>query len=579
MADASGIQPPYLDPSQYPNYADVQRKQLMAQMLMQAFQQNANSPNPQPVGNGAYTVQPKRGIMQGIAPILSAALAGKAMKDSNTAQQNYFQGLNSPAPAQTAPYDASAAAQADQAAPGIAATPQSQAPRGLVAPTANSGGMIPSGMSRGQAQQLLSMMGPEKYAEMVSGQFKPTDLQMQLRAAGIDPSSSLGRQMQQQMLAKSLNIAPIDVRAGGTLVDPITKTPVFSAPANGVQTSWGPDGQPSQSVVPGAAAATAAMTGADTAAKVANTPQTFPTGGGGSTVGYPGDVIGAPPALRGTAPAPGAAPAQPGSSQGPVIKPATAPPGAPQKPQAPGDPWATVPKLKVSNAVGAPDAFTEGTLKAAGEKHAALSTLYGEQSDLADQKLAYNAEARKALPAAEVGPMSEWISENRAKLKELGVPEKLIPGSGTITPTIELNKYLTNAALQGAKATFGARMTQNEVKLQTEEMSPSTSMTRDAIASLINQDDVKNQYQKQRSTDYGKYIDQKGDPLKFESWYSKNFPLTSYAQAQGKTQGAAPTDTAPVIRPGQKTSGATTAAGPTPDALKAEMIRRGLIKQ
>jgi hypothetical protein len=176
--------------------------------------------------------------------------------------------------------------------------------------------------------------------------------------------------------------------------------------------------------------------------------------------------------------------------------------------------------------------LTKGVLEEAGKKHAELSNQYGTQADLADQKLQYNNEARKALSSAEVGPSSEWLTENRARLKEWGVPDGLIPGSGTVTPTMELNKNLKQSALQGARAIFGSRMTQMEVRLQHEELSPSTSMTKDAIGSLMQQDDIKQMYAKQRAEDYGKYFQQGGNPQRFESWYSKNYPLTRFAAQQ-----------------------------------------------
>jgi len=58
--------------------------------------------------------------------------------------------------------------------------------------------MIPEGMSKAQANQLIAMMGPEKYAEnFVAPQYKPTEMQSMLRAAGIDPNSALGHQILQ----------------------------------------------------------------------------------------------------------------------------------------------------------------------------------------------------------------------------------------------------------------------------------------------------------------------------------------------------------------------------------------------
>jgi hypothetical protein len=285
--------------------------------------------------------------------------------------------------------------------------------------------------------------------------------------------------------------------------------------------------------VPGAPGAAAAITGAETGAKTGNTPMVMPTAGGGSTIGYPQDILGAAPALRGDAP--GAAPGQP--PQAPAAPPA-APKGyfpstgAPPMPKDPNDPWHTMPKLPMSKALGAPDAFTEGRLKSAGAKDAELSSQYGKEADLADQKLQYNIEATKALAGSETGPSSEWLTEHRANLLEWGVPESLIPGSGKVTNTMELNKNLKQSALQGARSIFGSRMTQMEVRLQHEELSPSTSMTKDAISSLMQQDNIKQQYAKQRSEDYGKYVQQGGDPLRFESWYAKTYPLTKFAQQQ-----------------------------------------------
>lgn len=562
MAD---LPAPYLDPSQYPAYLDAQRKAQIAQMLMGSLQ----SANQTPADWNSMKVVPKRGMVQNLSVLADALMAKKGMDASNQATSQYMQGLYSPKqqaqpqPAPTGPGpgivspDASPDAQA--AANGVGAMP----PKGLVPQTpaqSPQNPMIIPGMDRGTAQGLLGMMGPEKYGEMVAGQYKPAEIAAQLHSAGIDPNSALGRQIQQQAIAKATNIAPIDVREGGTLVDPITHQPIMSVPKGGVQTTWGPNG-PVQSVVPGADTSQAQMTGAETGARTANTPTVIPTAGGGSTYGYPGDVLkNAPPALRGLTPqAPGASVAAPS----PVAPgaPTTTASSAPAKPQ---DPWATLPKLAISKSVGAPDDFTKGVLQAAGAKHAELSTKYGQDADLADQKLQYNAEAAKALPNAEVGPMSEWLTHNRQKLTEMGVPEKLIPGDGSVTPTIELNKYLKNSALQGAKATFGTRMTQNEVMLQHEELSPSTSMTRDAIGSLIAQDNVKQQYAKQRAEDYGQYVQKGGDPLRFESWYSKNFPLTKYAQANAPKPATGETAPAPVQH--------------SQTDIAAEMKRRGLIQ-
>jgi len=541
----TGLQPPYLDPSQYPAYLDLQRKQMLAQALMQSGQQM----NQTPADWNSMRVVPKRSVLSAIAPVLTAALSGKAQKDLMGAQNNYFQGLMggggsaptsaSAPPAQTPPPAPSAIAAQQGSAPIGAGPmapltavmpPQAQA---LPVPPAGNQNMLLTGDVR-TSQALLSMMGPQEYAKALAGRYAPTDLEKQLRAAGVDPSSPQG----QTALLNAVNKATTNVenvRPGGTLFDVNKGQPIFNAPQNGQQIQYGPNG-PQVGLLPGATQAAAAMTGAETGAKTANTPAVIPTGGGGSTYGYPEDILGAPPGLR-----------QPG--QGPRQAPRVGQPTALPSSTPQGSGWSSMPKLPVSNAIGAPDAFTEGRLKAAGTKDAELSSQYGQEANLADQKMQYNTDARSVLGNAEVGPSSEWLTENRSRLKEWGVPESLIPGSGTVTPTLELNKVLKQSALQGARQVFGSRMTQMEVKLQHEELSPSPSMTKDAILSLMKQDDIKQMYAKQRADDYGKYISNHGDPLKFESWYSKNFPLTDFAKQHAEAaQTAAPPDAKPVTK-------------------------------
>lgn len=516
MADL-GIQPPYLDPSQYPAYLDLQKKQMVAQALMGAFQQS----NQTPADWNSMRVVPRRSLFSNVASLATALGAGQAQRSAFNAQQDYLKGLFAP--------QASGVPAAQPSAPASEPPPllaRPDQPTQSSQPSAQPPQQDPSAMllvpgDRAQSQMLFQMMGPQEYAKALSARISPTELQKTLTAAGVPEAQQ--RAILLANVQKQNYIAPVGGARPGTVAfgpDAQGKWgPLFAQPDVGRNVNLTPDAQGNVSVspIPGNAAAQSALTAADTAAKVSNTPQTFPTAGGGSTVGYPGDILGAPPAQRNGPQAPRVAP----------------PSFAPSTTSAPSQPlqgaWASMPKLAVSRAIGAPDAFTEGTLRAAGTKNAELASKYGTEADLADQKLQYNVEALKALPAAETGPLSEWMTENRAKLLELGVSPNLIPGSGKITPTQELNKNLKQSALQGARAIFGSRMTQMEVRLQHEELSPSTSMTHDAIASLMQQDTIKQQYAKQRSQDYGKYVQSGGDPLRFESWYAKTFPLTTFA--------------------------------------------------
>jgi hypothetical protein len=275
----------------------------------------------------------------------------------------------------------------------------------------------------------------------------------------------------------------------------------------------------------------------ETASREQNIPRMIPQGGGVEKLGYPPT----PPALQQQTP--GAQPSGKYFNGAPPAPPMPQPPPSARTPPpsaAPGQGWlANIPKLQVPSTPGSTtDAFHQKLLTDAAARHSELTEKFGNEADLADQKMQYNAQAMKYLAGAETGPSSNWLTEHRANLKEWGVPDSLIPGSGTVTDTMELNKNLKQSALQGARSIFGSRMTQMEVKLQHDELSPSTSMTKDAIASLIQQDNIKAGYAKQRANDYGQYVQSGGDPMQFERYYASKRPLTRFA-AQYTTPSAA----------------------------------------
>ncbi len=548
MADQSGLVQPF-DPSQVPDYLDAARKQMLASMLMQNTQRSLQTPQDW----DSMRVVPRRSLLSNLASLGSAYAAGKAYPEALKAQAQYTTGLfNDPVPqggsqaAPQPPAEPPGIPPENIRAPGYLppAPPETQAPTPPQGPSLQNS-MVPPGMSRGMAARLWMTLGPQGYAEkvMVPSQMGTPEWQTLMKATGGNADRAA-----QLILMKSQKegyIAPVGGARPGTIAfDPITHQPLFAQPDVGhnVNLSVGPQGQVTAGAIPGNAGAQAQLAGAETGAKEANTVGTLPTAGGGSRPGWLGSLLGPPPSQQ-TPPAmglPGQPTVSPLHAEMPpqaAQPPSPAPPKpyfqTPQQPTAQtGNPWSGIPKLPVSSSLGAPDLLTKGVLESAGKKHAELSDEYGSQADLADQKLQYNNEARKALASAEVGPSSEWLTENRARLKEWGVPEGLIPGEGTVTPTMELNKNLLNSALQGARAIYGNRMTQNEVVLQTEKMSPSAAMTRDAINSLMQQDDIKQMYAKQRAEDYAKYFQQGGNPQRFESWYAKHYPLTRFASQQ-----------------------------------------------
>jgi hypothetical protein len=281
-----GLQPPYLDPSQYPNYLELQRKQMLAQMLTQTAQASAQTP----ADWNSMKVVPRRSPLANVTTLASALMAGKAMQGANQAQQNYFQGLMGGGPS-----SAPAAAPAPQAAPasappgllppnGIPGSQGPPGPGGLVPPQAPPppqqpparNPMIPEGMDNRTAQGLMQMMGPQEYGKsFVAPQFQPTDLEKTMRAAGIDPASGLGRQIMQQAVAKANYIAPIEQRPGAIERDPITNQVIGqnpTAPEGGVNFYDKSGNLTGQGLAPGAAGAISGSNAAATAGKVSQTP-------------------------------------------------------------------------------------------------------------------------------------------------------------------------------------------------------------------------------------------------------------------------------------------------------------------
>lgn len=532
MADPSALSsiPPGVDPTQW---LATQRQMMLAQALQGMALTPAQNDLQQPAGGGKYyqaaRVRPTLALSK-----LAEALMAKKGFDTAMPQmaQQYGQAMNAFAPGgqQVAgqPLQSAAPAadpNAQSVQPAMARpngqsfdqTVQNSQPRTTPTNPYNPQGLPPSVMLR------LYQSDPAKYAAMIAG---PESVQLGKMAGYTGPQAATAAFNKSQSL---------DARPGGAIYLPdgrIIRNPTL--PSGMEPTTYDAQGNPvGAQNIPGVVPAMAAQQGTETAAREANTPRMIPQGGGVEKLGYPPT----PPALQ-----------PPGIGQAPTNKyfggaptpPMPQPPPSARTPATPQDPWLqNIPKLAVPNTPGATtDTFHQTLLKEAASRHAELTTKFGNEADLADQKLQYNTQAMKYLATAETGPSSNWLTENRASLKEWGVPDALIPGSDKITPTMELNKNLKQSALQGARSIFGSRMTQMEVKLQHDELSPSTSMTKDAIASLLQQDNIKAQYAKQRANDYGKYVESGGDPMQFERVYASKRPLTRYA-AQYTTPPAA----------------------------------------
>ncbi len=521
MADPSQL-PPGVDPSDW--FAAARQQQLSEMLTQQAL----TSPSPQqPGGGGRFYQAARTSPLSALSKLAEAMMAKKAFaKSAQMNAGNYANALQAfqpgggqvpGQPLQAAPAAADPNAQSVQPAlqrpPGQSfdQTVQGSQPQTRPQNPMNPQGLPPNVMMR------LYQSDPGKYASMVAG---PESVQLG-KLAGMP-----GQQAAQAAFAKGNSL---DARPGGDILIPDGKggythirnpslatgeVPTFDQQGNITGTQ----------MLPGHIGNQAALQAAETGAREQNTPRMIPQGGGVEKFGYPPT----PPALQ--------QPQQPA----PARKYFGAPPGPPSAPPTPQKPWLTnVPKLAVPNTPGqTTDTFHQTLLKDAAARHSALTDQFGKEADLADQKMQYNAQALKYLQTAEVGPSSGWLTEHRANLKEWGVPDSLIPGAGKVTDTQELNKNLKQSALQGARAIFGSRMTQMEVKLQHDELSPSTSMTKDAIGSLIQQDNIKAGYAKQRANDYGEYVQAGGDPMQFERYYATKRPLSRFA-AQYTTPPAA----------------------------------------
>lgn len=106
----------------------------------------------------------------------------------------------------------------------------------------------------------------------------------------------------------------------------------------------------------------------------------------------------------------------------------------------------------------------------------------------------------------------------------------------------EVAKYLGNAALANAKGIYGARMTQSEVGLQLNELSPSVHMTDQAIRNLLDQNIRSSQYTIDSASRAKSYLAAGKDPQNFAKAEQKYFPRDQIVNAPG-LNGSAPKTT------------------------------------
>jgi hypothetical protein len=528
MPDTSGMAqiPPGVDPA---DWLKVQRQMQLAQGLQGFALSPAQNDLQQPAGGGKYYRAARVSPVQALSKLAAAMMANKGFQTTMPQMaQQYGQAAQAFAPGgqttqgpslQAAPPPTDPNTQSVQ--PALQRNPGqsfAQTVQGAQPQTSPQNPLNPMGLPGSLAFRMY-LSDPNKYGELLAG---TPEYRTALAAAGGDPQRAM--MMLQQESAKK---GAIDVRSGGMTMIPDGKGGYVRMRAPNLPPGYEPDFDAQGNLVgthpaAGLQQGEASIAGATTAAKEANTPRMIPQGGGVEQLGYPPT----PPALR----PPGQAGGNYFKPQPPPALPSASASSAPVQrgfpTKTPGavtfdhNLWPNPPQMNIPSTPGqTTNAYQQKIIDKSAEKHEELVNKYGEASALAVQSNGFYDQALKNLPAAETGPMSHWLTENRGKLVEMAPSlAPLLGGAGTVTPTLELNKALVNAGLQGAKANFG-RITQGEVMMQKDEMSPSAKMTHDAIASLIHQQQIKNAYAIQQAKDYSEYHQANGDPLQFEAQY------------------------------------------------------------
>lgn len=158
-------------------------------------------------------------------------------------------------------------------------SPQQQAPAPQPQGQQKGGTFAPGPMSlTGDPNRDRAMyaMAPEEYTKGVVAAAAPTELSRMMAQAGIDPHSSLGRQILQQSIAKQNYVAPIEGRGGTTQRDPFTNqvTGYNATPIEGAVPTYGADGMPTgYQQIPGGAGAIASRASAEAGGKAVYDPQ------------------------------------------------------------------------------------------------------------------------------------------------------------------------------------------------------------------------------------------------------------------------------------------------------------------
>lgn len=552
--------PPGMDPVEY---AKMVRQQQVAEMALNAAATPISVQQPQGSNRGFYQAS-RVSPVSGLAKLAEAMIAKKGLDTSAQNQaQIYARGLQAFSPGGGPPTPPpSPAPSQDAGAPGGGGSNDAGQPGSTMNPPQMSqGGGNPLNPQGLPAKPLFDLYrtDPAKYLDMIKG---TPEWQTMLQAYGGNVTAA-----QNALRAEMAKKGSLEMRAGGEtgIPDGQGGYRFIRTPNLGQNQEYTRDAQGNvieTHLIPGAATAERQQETAKKTGENEGEIHTLPTAGGGTRVqfglgGVPGAPQGPPTPAAGPTPQspppqgggaagpryfppiPGAGPAQPGSQPTGGNQPT--PPGV-----TPGI-WRGVPQRPSTTGLGE-DPYVAGTVKKMVEKNDELSTKYGSEADLADQRIAFNNEALKVLSTSNTGPMYDTLNTLKKRAQEMGVPADWLPG-GDVNSTDELKKFLLRNPLLSLKPTFGGRPAASEFQILANDASPSPQMMSGAIQRLVQLDNQAAGFSKQRATDYAYFHDhQNGNPARFESYYANKVPFAKWLDQnpQGR-EGEAHVDTRPPL--------------------------------
>jgi hypothetical protein len=170
----------------------------------------------------------------------------------------------------------------------------------------------------------------------------------------------------------------------------------------------------------------------------------------------------------------------------------------------------------------------------------------GEATQAAAQSLTYLKAAKAIMEkkGATVGAYGGLVSQ----------ASRWLPFTGDVDATNyqEVAKYLGNAALASAKGTYGAKMTQSEVGLQLNELSPSVHMSDKAINDLLDENIRNANYTIDSTKRIKPFLTVGNDPRNFKEWNESHFSQSKAVNADSTPSVEAPSAALSALKANRK---------------------------